>query len=261
MSPDDPRHGTNAGYIAHALGDRDYCAPCRAAHVRKRKETHLKHLRGQRAKVDPTGTVRRVQALLALGHTHPEISAASGGAKNISKNVILARRYTHMHVDVVAAIEQAYRKLSMVVPTGWRAEEARRRAAARGYLPPLVWDNIDDPNERPRLGSNHTTKTDLDLVVVDRVLAGDRLPMTTAERRAVVAKARKLGWSEDEIHTRTGIAKATDESRFGAHLPDCGCKPGTAKNGWIEKRASRCAAPNVARDLRDMRADGLGGAA
>jgi hypothetical protein len=202
VSPDDPRHGTNAGYIAHALGDKNYCQPCRDAHVRKRKETRLRNLRGQYAKVDATGTVRRVQALLALGHTHPEIAAAAGGPKNISKNVIL-NRYDNLHADVAAAISRAYEALSMTVPTHWRARECARRAKALGYLPPLAWDDIDDPNERPRRGSDHARKDDIDPVVVARVLDGDdSLRPTQAERREIVREWRRLGRPLIELERR-----------------------------------------------------------
>jgi hypothetical protein len=31
MTPDDPRHGTYAGYQRHRKDDEDACAPCRAA--------------------------------------------------------------------------------------------------------------------------------------------------------------------------------------------------------------------------------------
>jgi len=204
VTPDDPRHGTNAGYIAHAFTDRNYCEPCRAAHVRKRKETSLRILRGQRAKIDATGTVRRVQALLALGHTHPEIAAASGGAKNISKNVIL-NRYGHVHVDVVQAIKRAYEQLSMTVPTHWRNQECARRAKKLGYLPPLCWDDdrIDDPSYRPSLARADVHKHDqVDPVVVERILAGDTyLHTTRAEREAV---ARRWKGSQYELAARTG---------------------------------------------------------
>lgn len=202
MRLDDPRHGTNAGYMAHAFGDRDYCEPCRAAHVRKRKETRLKNLRGQFAKVDATGTVRRVQALLALGHTHPEIAAAAGGAKNVSKNVVL-NRYDYIHIDVERAIRRAYERLSMTVPTHWRNRECARRAKKLGYLTPLAWDDdfIDDPEFTPKRVET-ITKKDIDPVVVQRVLAGDTyLHTTIAEKREVV---RRWQGSQYELAARTG---------------------------------------------------------
>lgn len=213
MLPDDPRHGTNAGYIAHAFSDRDYCQPCRIAHVRKRKATSLNHLRGQYARVDGTGTVRRVQALLALGHTHPEIAAASGGARNISKNVIL-NRYGHVHVDVVEAIKRAYEQLSMTVPTHWRNQECARRAKKLGYLPPLFWDDdlIDDPDYQPH--RNHRpiiSPKDIDPVVVDRLLTGARLQATRAEKDEAMRRWKAMGRSERSLCETHGWK----DSRYG----------------------------------------------
>ena len=39
-------------------------------------------------------------------------------------------------------------------PAGYSATRTRRWAAARGYLPPLAWDDdtIDQPDGRPELG-------------------------------------------------------------------------------------------------------------
>ena len=39
---------------------------------------------------------------------------------------------------------------------GWRADSQRKIARGRGWLSPLAWDNIDDPNERPTATRDHS---------------------------------------------------------------------------------------------------------
>lgn len=209
IAADDPRHGTNAGYIAHALsGAKDYCDPCRNAHRKNRNRNRLRQLRGQPAKVPCLGSVRRVQALLALGHTHAEISAAADAAPTMSANVLVAR-YPVIKVEVAAAVARAYEQLSMTVPQGWKAEQCRRRAVKAGYLPPLAWNDIDDPAERPARARERWSDSELDEVVVLRAMDGhfDR-HFTTAERREVtrrwIADGRSVGSLERASGWRVG---------------------------------------------------------
>jgi hypothetical protein len=256
MTPNDPRHGTNAGYIAHTFDREPACEPCRTAHADYRRGLRARRYiaRQDRLYIDSTGTVRRIRALQAIGWSLSDIDEALGhrAGTNYAHNLT---RQERVHLTTAQRVAAVYDKLSMRLGPSDRCRSAARR---RGWLPPLVWDDdtIDDPDARPHGGRDRSYKHDIDPITVERVLAGDRLPMTHAESRAVVARARDLGWSEEQIKQRTGITRATDKTRFGAHLPDCGCKPGTAKNGWIEKRAAKCERPdwNVSRDLREMRA-------
>jgi hypothetical protein len=208
VNPEDPRHGTNAGYVAHAFSDRDYCQPCREAHAEyRRKLWRRRYLRRIDSHfVDATGTTRRIQALLAIGHTHAEISAAAGGAPNMSKNVV-CKKQTTIHVDTATAIARAYDQLCMVVPIGWRRDDSRRRAKRLGYLPPLAWNDIDDPDERPSIGDRRVHKDDVDPIAVERAMAGDRVKLTRAERFEVVAGLRRQGMSLLEIEALTVITK------------------------------------------------------
>jgi len=47
MEPDDPRHGTNAGHLAHAKDGEQSCEPCRQAATRTRKLRDLATLAGK----------------------------------------------------------------------------------------------------------------------------------------------------------------------------------------------------------------------
>jgi hypothetical protein len=154
---------------------------------------------------------RRLQALQALGWSLSEIGSRCGWN---SRNLLaIVRDNTWRPREAVSAatfakIDAAYHELSMALPPFNRStSNVRNRAARNGWLPPLAWDNIDDPAERPRRGHTRTAKTDIDPVVIERMLAGDRVPMTTAERRAVVNTMRERGYSFLRIEARTGISK------------------------------------------------------
>jgi len=218
MTPDDPRHGTYAGTCAHWNAGEPPCDPCSLAGNRYSKRNRYMRLIGSPATIPALGTIRRIQALQSLGWTHHQIADAAGvNLKTMRNPLHRGSRVTRATAEAIAA---AYELLSMRFPAEdttiarRNATYARNVARKKGWPPPLAWDDIDC-DAAPRGYRDTTAPTsDLDPVVVERVLAGDRLPMTTAERREVVARARRLGWSEEVIHARTGIARATDASRY-----------------------------------------------
>lgn len=152
MTPDDLRHGTNAGYIA---GCHQAC--CRAGHARQRKQHRNRlYLNGVTTlRVGGTGTRRRIEALLALGYSSRDIDIALGQAKTYTYR-LLSNRGAEVYLTTAHRVDEVYRRLCMTLPdasTPFRAaivKRAKRQAAANGYAPPLAWDNIDDPNESPK---------------------------------------------------------------------------------------------------------------
>lgn len=99
------------------------------------------------AHIDQTGTVRRLQALVAIGHSQSSLCTQLGITQSNST------RLFHGHSKVTAAtakrVAELYDRLSMVSGTNQRAI---RRAKANGWLPPLAWDDdaIDDPGAPSR---------------------------------------------------------------------------------------------------------------
>ncbi len=133
-----PRHG----------GANDYRYGCRCPDAREADRIYRKRLRENRhqpAHIPAVGTVRRLQALATIGHTFGSIAAELGvttqAVERISK-AALVRRIT------AARIGNIYDRWS---GTPGPSTICRRRAVARGWAPPLAWDNIDDPNEKPHL--------------------------------------------------------------------------------------------------------------
>ncbi|WP_349318892.1 hypothetical protein [Mycolicibacterium canariasense] len=106
--------------------------------------------RDRPAKMNPTGAIRRVQAMRAHGFTDGQIGSAISVRKcNLWKylqgTAAWIRPETHDRIDA------AFQTLcAQPMPTGWVAERARRRAQKRGYVPAFAWgDDIDDPDAKP----------------------------------------------------------------------------------------------------------------
>lgn len=156
-------HGTRSAYKR---------AGCRCPHARESNRLRGKRYREGRHPalvVDPTGTQRRLQALAAIGWNNQRIADRLGWRW---QNVRALACGTPQHVfkataDRVAAI---YRDLC--AQPGPSAH-ARAAAARRGWLSPIAWDNIDDPNARPQVdtGVGHTDDQ-VDEIAVERAARG-----------------------------------------------------------------------------------------
>lgn len=111
------------------------------------------------AKIDATGTVRRVQALMVLGWSVPQVAARADVDRQVLDAVMLGHR-TLITAARAHAVRTAYEQLwNQAPPQGtWHekgaAARARNKAAAAGWAPPLAWDDdtIDDPATTPQLG-------------------------------------------------------------------------------------------------------------
>jgi hypothetical protein len=155
--------------------------------------------------IDPTGTVRRIRALYALGWSGSEIGKRIGRSEEWTRHI---ESRTAVSTKTALTVADLYERLCMTIPDSPYAERVRDMARARGCLPPLAWDNIDDPNERPRVvAQRYTPSTDLDPIAVERAMAGDRVRLTRAERFEVVTRLRRQGVSFLEIEARTVITK------------------------------------------------------
>jgi hypothetical protein len=195
VSPDDPRHGTNAGYSA---GCRDDC--CKRGHMVEMKRYRM----SGRGLISCIGTRRRVEALEAIGWTRANISRELGYTREYVGKTL---RNDLIRQDTADAIAAVYDRLSMVVPVDppnlrkgqTRAHEtARRRAARLGFAPPLAWDDIDDPDERPSLGGRLRDQ-EVDDVVVERLLAGERIKSNAAEKYEAMRRWLAMGRSARSI--------------------------------------------------------------
>lgn len=97
---------------------------------------------------DQSGTTRRLQALVAIGHTQSALARRLDVVETNATALFFGRRQvTAGRARQVAAL---YDQLSM---TPGESERARRRAERLGWLPPLAWDDdtLDDPTAVPAL--------------------------------------------------------------------------------------------------------------
>jgi hypothetical protein len=102
--------------------------------------------------VNATGTRRRIQALMAIGHTITGIAAESGVDHSVIHDILNgAANVRGVTYDRIAA---AYDWLAGGPPADVRPSAAtvsRKRAAREGWAPPIAWDDdrIDDPAATP----------------------------------------------------------------------------------------------------------------
>ena len=163
-----------------------------------------------RAPVDATGTRRRMQALVACGWSQARLAARLGVLPSNFGDVMY-RRPT-VTAATARAAERIYDELWDKAPpeSAHRekiaASRARRYAAARGWAPPLAWDNIDDPQALPAEG-------------------WQREPGAGRPRGAgLAAEARELeelGLTREEVARRLGVVPASLARAMARH-PEAG---------------------------------------
>ncbi len=107
-----------------------------------------------RGLVDATGTTRRLRALVALGWPRKHLERRLGLSSRTAWLLTAAPRVQdQVTVGTRDAVRALYDELSLSVPGPSRAAtRARNLAVARGWPPPLAWDDdvIDEPRARPR---------------------------------------------------------------------------------------------------------------
>lgn len=158
-----------------------------------------------------TGTLRRIQALLAIGWTHTHLTRFTGvdtaGVLHESPRRVSART----HHAVTAAYEEHALTLG---PSAVN----RSRSCRNGWAPPLAWDEdtIDDPSasawvEAPTPGQGRgvahaAAQAEVDEVAVERAVAGDPpAVMTRGERVEAVRRLAKAGQPDGQIAAQMRI--------------------------------------------------------
>lgn len=137
--------------------------------------------------VDALGTRRRIQTLMAIGHTIVGIVREAGVDHSVINDVLQGCATVRGRTaDRIAA---AYDWLSDR-PDTWSRKSAtthsRNRAAREGWPPPAAWDDIDDPACVPDTGEG---------VALNR----DEL---AALRREEVQHLASFGFTPEQIHKR-----------------------------------------------------------
>lgn len=202
------RSGVNRTMIRYILGQ----APGRRAAIRVRRGVHdaLMAVTAEQVDqrddclVDPTGTIRRYQALVALGWPAAWLAPRLGvTASNLHTSLGRGR----IRAGFRARVAEVYREISGKPPTPSSPRDAasisyaRRRAAEQGWPPPIAWDDdeLDDPNAAPHLDEPGASRANADAEDVAHLLdAGegiDRIVERTGhnQRDALFASLRRGG--------------------------------------------------------------------
>lgn len=89
---------------------------------------------------------RRIKALMCMGWTQPQIQEHSKVSIAVINAIVAGRRHD-INVQSDQRIRHTYEQLSM---THGPSTRTRRYAMRKHWIPPLGWDDIDDPQEKPR---------------------------------------------------------------------------------------------------------------
>lgn len=227
LAPDDPRHGRHAGYVQHIRFPElngPPCDACRRANADYQRSRELDKRMGRPRTMPAIGARRRVQALQRLGWSLRMIATEAGwntpeALQYVLRNHSITRR---SYLRIVTA----YERLCMTVPPYNSATvRARLHAERCGFPPPLAWDDIDDPDEEPKGVADKWRQRrpdEVDQAVVHRILQGERLRATRAERDECVRRWVAMGGSERSLCQRMGWKdsrygkRAMDDERMGA---------------------------------------------
>lgn len=128
------------------------------------------------------GTHRRVRALSVLGHPQSHIAREVGVSQRSLSNVLVRDQVSTRMALAVAA---AYDRISMTIGPDARSSNYAKR---NGWAPPLAWNDIDDPNEQPDVG------TDMHVSSMERVAELQQLGVHDVNQIA-----RRLGTKPESV--------------------------------------------------------------
>jgi AraC-like DNA-binding protein len=110
-----------------------------------RKDRYINDYRRE----DATATRRRLQALIRLGWTLTEISAATGLDRFHLSSITRGDIGDRVNRSTVVRVETFYDNNSYNRPVGPTADRMRTHGLRHNYLPPAAWDDITDITEVP----------------------------------------------------------------------------------------------------------------
>lgn len=162
--------------------------------------------------VDATGTRRRLEALACLGWSLRSLADALGVNRELLEQ---ACRRRYVTAETARLVGWMYDRMSMTPRTGPVRAVAmtRNRAARLGFVPPLAWDDIDDPAETPNVG---VKGRGLDLDEWLHLVLGGESPEQAARRcRSQVSDVQRAAREQGRPDVLRAIAEYT--LRTSAH--------------------------------------------
>lgn len=201
-------HGENQMYITHGCR----CAPCTQAHTAAAAVTrrNIAYGRPSPNRLPAIGTSRRLQALMTSGWSCARIAERIGVSRGAVQSLLGRRTVSAVRAAQISAMyDELWDQRPPLSNKGDRVSYARARseARARGFHPPLAWDDdeIDNPKAKPQTGRTRDTRVIVDEVVVERLKAGQSVPTNRIEQRTALAELVAEGVPTAEIAKRLGM--------------------------------------------------------
>lgn len=152
--------------------------------------------------VDATGTHRRIRALVSIGHSATSLGKRIGVTSS-NMHSMMFRNKVLVRTDQV--VREMYEELWDKPNIGeeWHgkaaASRARNYASARGWLPPMAWDDdlLDDPNYYPVVPESVGSKVD-----VKREAFIEEVEFFAEAGERISSVARALGITEEAVEKR-----------------------------------------------------------
>jgi hypothetical protein len=170
------------------------------------------------ARIDPTGTRRRAQALATLGWTHMYLAGRVGIAPSNFRRALCQERVTAWFAR---SVRDVYNELWMRPPqehevSAGMAMRTVRAAQKKNWLGPLAWDDdmIDNPRAVPQTDAVQPVVTEGGNVA-DRWLLGEAVILGRDDRREVLQHL--FEWTNDttaEIAERLDMTPAAAERQW-----------------------------------------------
>lgn len=114
---------------------------------------------GYRRTTPALGPMRRIQALHAIGYSRSILCELTGLSDQFLYDLTRGR-FTRIDAERARTIAEVYRaRCVQPLHNGKPSASARTWARKAGYYPPMAWNDIDDPKERPRGAAWQTTCT------------------------------------------------------------------------------------------------------
>lgn len=169
--------------------------------------------------IDATGTVRRLQALVAIGYSQARLGKQLGIEKGNVTALFNADKVTARRARQVKELfDRCWNRPQ--AGTDWHSKSAATRAknlaAARGWVSPLAWDEdtIDDPAAVPDTGEK-PQKQEASAENIEFMLS------TGATREEISARLGAASWETIErrlhrIHRGDLVAAAKNDTRDNA---------------------------------------------
>lgn len=166
-------------------------------------------------RVPSLGSRRRVQALMFMGWSAALIEQRAGLGDRFVMKAVTQPFIEGATRDRIARVYDSLWNQTPPLDTPFQRGSYTRTvklARERGWVGPLHWDDIDDPDDVPTNNVtrvNQFSKDRFDEAVVDAAVYGDKPRMTPPERREAVRILIERGYSNSEAAEVLGCTVRT----------------------------------------------------